>query len=146
MANKQKDPTDMSIGERVKLVRIHNGLSMGAFGERLEGMSGSSIHRWENNLTKISKRSLKLISDKFGVNMEFLLNGEGEMYTPKKPHEELGAELGKLLREKGEYTEFKQRLITHILKLPEEHWAVIIDLINSIVDEELNKIKKSEEN
>jgi len=132
------------IGERINLIRKKSNLSMQAFGQRLE-MSSSNISRLEKGQIDVSERNIKLICSEFDINEEWLRTGKGEMYLVLKTHEELGVELGKLLRERGEYTEFKQKMITHLLKLPESHWMVLNNLINSFVDEELAKIKKSED-
>ena len=133
-----------TINERLSKVRSEMGLSMANFGKALL-LSDAAINQLEKGKRKVTDRTIRALEQEFNVNEHWLRTGEGEMFEELQPHEELGAELKKLMHEEGEYTEFKEKLLTKMLKLPDEHWAVLRDLVLEFVDEELDKIKKAED-
>lgn len=64
--------------------RIHNlrkrlGLSQTAFGERI-GLKKSAISKLESGAYELTDQSVLIICREFGVNMDWLRNGEGEMF------------------------------------------------------------------
>ena len=72
-----------TIGERIAMVRTDAGLTMTAFAERLN-LSKSSISVAESDKSKLSKRAILDICEKFNVNPEWLETGEGEPYNDTK--------------------------------------------------------------
>ena len=72
-----------SIGERLKLLRRELGLTQVKFAEKL-GRSKRSIQEWESGRNEPSERVLRLIEQTFSVNPEWLREGKGEMFLPKK--------------------------------------------------------------
>jgi transcriptional regulator with XRE-family HTH domain len=72
-----------SIGERLKLLRRKLGLTQVKFAEKL-GRSKRSIQEWESGRNEPSERVLRLIEQTFSVNPEWLREGKGEMFLPKK--------------------------------------------------------------
>ena len=70
----------MEIGERIKFIR--GALSQKKFGD-LIGADQSTVQVWEirNNLPKGD--FLQRIHEQFGVNINWLLTGEGETYVKK---------------------------------------------------------------
>ena len=72
-----------TIGERITLVRTDAGLTMTAFAERLN-LSKSSISLAESDKSKLSKRVILDICEKFNVNPEWLKTGEGKPYNDAK--------------------------------------------------------------
>ena len=72
-----------TIGERITLVRTDAGLTMTAFAERLN-LSKSSISLAESDKSKLSKRVILDICEKFNVNPEWLETGEGKPKKKKK--------------------------------------------------------------
>lgn len=69
-----------TIGERITFIRTNAGLTMTAFAERLN-LSKSSISVAESDKSKLSKRAMIDICEKFNVNPEWLETGEGEPYN-----------------------------------------------------------------
>ena len=72
-----------TIGERIAMIRTDAGLTMTAFAERLN-LSKSSISVAESDKSKLSKRVILDICEKFNVNPEWLETGEGEPYNDAK--------------------------------------------------------------
>jgi len=67
------------IGERIKKLRKHLGLTQEQFGEKI-GKAWTTIQRWEAGVVQIPDPALKLISKVFGVSYDWLKEGKGEMF------------------------------------------------------------------
>lgn len=80
----------MTQGERIKAVRKELGLTLEKFGEKLGAKKNtmSAIETGRNSLTDQMARS---ICREYNVNYDFLMYGEGEMFTdlPKTIVDEL---------------------------------------------------------
>lgn len=78
---KQKGGNIMTIGERIKYFRkeILKIKSSDEFAQKIN-MSGSNLRNIENNVIKVTKRVINDISNKYNVNIDWLLHGEGEIY------------------------------------------------------------------
>lgn len=66
--------SNKDIGKRIKKLRLDHGLNQERFGEML-GISKGGVSRWESGNTTPNASRLKLISEKFGVSVEYLLHG-----------------------------------------------------------------------
>ena len=73
----------MSIGDRLKAVRKTNGITQDYLADQL-GCSRGVITNIERNLTTPSALVLKGISDVLNVNIEWLMDGTGEI-SPDEP-------------------------------------------------------------
>lgn len=69
-----------NINERIREIREYLKLSRNDFGERL-GMSGDSINNLERGRVVIKDFIIKLISQEFNVDENWLRTGEGSMFT-----------------------------------------------------------------
>lgn len=65
-------------GERIKEIRQHYGMKQGDFAAAL-GIKASAISQMESNRIKPSLDTMLLINQKFGVNLNWLLSGRGDM-------------------------------------------------------------------
>jgi phage repressor protein C with HTH and peptisase S24 domain len=79
------------IGERIKKLRKHLGLTQEQFGEKI-GKAWTTIQRWEAGVVQIPEPALKLISSVFGVSYEWLKEGKGEMFEKPSLEEIILAE------------------------------------------------------
>jgi transcriptional regulator with XRE-family HTH domain len=66
---------------RIRKVRNSLKLSQEKFGARI-GVSRSVINNFERGVTILSSPLLEHFCDIFNVNQDWLLTGEGEMFTP----------------------------------------------------------------
>ena len=82
--------------ERLRELRLALGLTQKAFGEKI-GLQNSSIATYESGRNKPSGAAIKQICDRFRVNERWLRTGEGEMFVPCSPDEELSEALEKIL-------------------------------------------------
>lgn len=67
------------INERVKELRKELNLTMEKFGERL-GVRKTAISRIESGVNNLTEQMFLAICREFGVNEEWLRDGEGEMF------------------------------------------------------------------
>ena len=72
-----------TVNERVKLLRTHLNLSQQQFANRF-GRTTASVSRIENGESTPRMSTLNEIISTFGVNKDWLLNGEGEMEISEK--------------------------------------------------------------
>lgn len=70
----------MTQGERVLEIRKALGLTMDNFGEKL-GVQKSAISKIEKDRVNLSDQMVKLICREYNVNYDWLMDGEGEMFS-----------------------------------------------------------------
>ena len=70
----------MTQGERAKEIRKNLGLTLEKFGEKL-GVQRAAISKMEKGQVTLTERMAKSICREFNVNYEYLMDGEGEMFT-----------------------------------------------------------------
>ena len=78
------------LGERIKMLRQHLGLSQQAFADKL-GVSAKTIVRYETGQSSPTEKTLRLIEQTFSVNPSWLREGKGEMFKPKPQEVQLDA-------------------------------------------------------
>ena len=80
----------MTQGERVREIRKSLNLTLEKFGEKL-GVQKSAISKIEKDNVKLSDQMAKSICREYNVNYEYLVHGEGEMFSvlPKTVLDEL---------------------------------------------------------
>lgn len=86
----------MSIGERIKFIRKELGLTQEEFGNRI-GLVASMICLLENGTAKYTERTLKSICNEYGINREWLENGNGEMRISDCAKETLSHEFSDII-------------------------------------------------
>ena len=89
----------MTQGERVKKVRDKAQLTMEQFGERLGGVSKSTISNIENDNRNLTEHMLKSICREFDVNENWLRTGEGDMPRKLSEEEEIATLVSDVLEE-----------------------------------------------
>lgn len=69
------------IGKRIKMLRAYLGLNQTEFAENI-GSAQNTITGYESGRRTPSSQAMALICNVYGVNMEWLKNGTGEMMAP----------------------------------------------------------------
>lgn len=72
----------MSVGERIKAVRKTLGLTQAEFAARISSTQ-NTITRYETGNRSPSSTVLAMIGQTYGINLEWLRTGVGEMFLPK---------------------------------------------------------------
>lgn len=130
-----------NINERIRELREYLKLSRNDFGERL-GMSGDSINNLERGRVVIKDFIIKLISQEFNVDENWLRTGEGSMFTLELDEDTVLVE--QLLNEYDNplFSEIKS-LVFNIMKiynqLDPKSKQVIDDFIIKLKNEQNNK-------
>ncbi len=130
-----------NINERIREIREYLKLSRNDFGERL-GLSGDSINNLERGRVVIKDFIIKLISQEFNVDENWLRTGEGSMFTLELDEDTVLVE--QLLNEYDNplFSEIKS-LVFNIMKvynqLDPKSQQVIDDFIIKLKDEQNNK-------
>ena len=84
--------------QRIKEIRLAAGLTQAVFARRI-AIGRSSVAKIETGENTPSSQTQRLICQEFGINPEWLLTGEGEMYAATDNSvEDLAAELLTSLR------------------------------------------------
>lgn len=89
----------MTQGERVKMVRDKAQLTMEQFGNRIGGVSKSTISNIENDNRNLTEHMLKSICREFDVNEKWLKTGDGDMPRKLSEEEEVAALVSDLLED-----------------------------------------------
>jgi transcriptional regulator with XRE-family HTH domain len=72
-----------SIGERLRELRLDQGMSQQAFAKEI-GMSRTGYDKFEIGAVQPRDIYLNALSDRFAVSVEWLKSGEGSMYASRK--------------------------------------------------------------
>ena len=120
----------MTLGNRIKLIRDNEELSMADFAKRIN-VSPATINQWEKSKHAPSPSAMYLIAETFNINEEWLRTGNGEMKAPPTKNA-IAASIAADLYNMDEES-FKFRLITALSKATPEQLEVIEQIVNNIV-------------
>ena len=118
----------MTIGERIKALRKALKLTQQQFSDRL-GVSRGNIACYETGKNAVTPGAASLICTTFGVSKEWLLTGEGEMFTPDSP--EPVDHLGELMRQYHVIPEARV-LIEKFLELEPKYQEAVLVYARSV--------------
>lgn len=119
--------------DRIKKIRADMGLSMEKFGEKI-GITRSSISLLESGKNSPSEQTIRLICKEYGINENWLRNGEGEMRKTRTRNQEIGAFMNDVM-DLPDKT-FKKRFIESLSKLGEEDWETIEKIAQKLLKED----------
>ena len=117
------------IKDRIKEVRKANKLSQTDFGKSL-GVSRDIIANLETGRVEPTELIKKSISNEFGISLEWLETGEGQMMQDFSRDTEIAEHVGRILANKEDT--FQKRLIAALSKLSVEEWEVLEKLANDL--------------
>ena len=118
----------MKLEEKIIKLRKEKGLSQEEFGETLN-VSRQAVSKWENGEAKPDIDKIKLISEKYNVSYEYLLDDEVEENTRKEIETE----------KKIENTDEKEKVVEENIEEKTDEKKV-----DNIIEEKENEEKKEE--
>lgn len=124
-----------SIESRVRAVRKSNKLSQTEFAESL-GVTVGVISNIElGRITQWDTKTplLNLICDKYGCRREWLIDGEGAMMQDLSREQEVVRAVSEMFTGNDD---FKQDIISMMVKLPDEHWELLKDMAQRLLSEQ----------
>ena len=118
------------MNSRLKELRKTLKFTQQEFADSLK-MSRSNIGSIESGIINITDRNIDIICEKYHVNKDWLLTGEGEMFVELSDDDELGILIGEFLAENDQY---KKRIIKTMLSMNDEDWNLIKKLVDKFKD------------
>lgn len=118
-------------GERVKQLRKELKITQEQLSETL-GITTIAISRIENNKVNLNSRNAKLICSTYDVSYDWLMDGEGEMFTHASEH------ILEAFADKYNLDDFDKEIIRMYATLSEETKDEIkkkIERLNKEIDE-----------
>ena len=119
------------MGNRIKELRQALGLTQQEFADRI-GVKRGAIANDEIG-RNASDTAVALICREFGVSEHWLRTGDGEMFVQIARSDEVMDFVGRAMI--GEESNFKQRFLLALSRLPEERWKDIEDFARQITAE-----------
>lgn len=124
----------MNSSERIKHLRKNIlDKTQEAFALEL-GLSRANIANIENDRIALTDRTLKDICERFNVNKEWILSGEGEIFVPSTKSEEISNFASQIIND--ENAKFKRRLVLALSQLSDDQWDTIEAVVDKIIEQE----------
>lgn len=118
---------------RIKQVRKALNLNQAEFGERI-GVKQSTVTAYEcGNRTPLDA-VIAMICKTFNVNETWLRTGEGEMFAPVDPENQLMEWAGRVLADSSD--SFRARFVRMMMGLTDKEWVVLEEKARQLLDEE----------
>ena len=118
---------------RLKAVRKAVGLTQQEFADRL-GIKRGAVANYEIGRNDPIDAVISLICREFGVNETWLRTGEGEMFAPVDPENQLREWAGRVLADSSD--SFRARFVRMMMGLTDKEWAVLEEKARQLLDEE----------
>lgn len=123
------------MNERIRQIRIDQGLNQDAFGKRI-GIGKTSVSKIETGENSPSDQTIMLICKEFNVNERYLRNGIGEMYQTLSPFEKAYNRFGYIMENSSPS---KRATLTTLLELlysiPDDKWDLIMKQYDNVSEE-----------
>ena len=118
--------------KRIKKVRQFYGLTQSDFGQRI-GVKGNTVTNYENGLRSPSETVLMAISREFGISLEWLKDGTGDMLIPVSRNDEIAMFAADIIKEPD--TSFRKRLVEVLAQLNEQQWETLAQIAEMLAKE-----------
>ena len=119
----------MTVNERIKELRLLQGLTMEQFGERI-GIKRASVSLIESGKNNPSDQTIMLICREFGYNEEWLRDG----IEPKKSVIDVDMEYGQICAELGITDSRAKQIILNYGRFSPEDKKLFWEYIDRLVD------------
>lgn len=124
------------MNERFKLIRKNEGLSQGAFGQKL-GVSRDVISNIEYGRVDPKPLLINHLCNTFNINKEWLLTGNGDLYSISNEERELSEILVKLSEKNSKL----YPLVSDITKLDDDYFELIESLTEKLLEKQMKQNK-----
>lgn len=121
--------TEMTINERVKVIRSSTGLTLDKFGERV-GVKKSALSLIESGKNNVTDQMFKSICREFNISESWLRTGEGEMYVPQTRNQEIMAFANQVMADEDE--SFRKRFVTALGNASPEFWDELEKFLDAL--------------
>lgn len=121
------------MNNRIKELRKQLRLTQQQFAERI-GSVQNTITGYETGRRVPSGQVIALICREFNVNETWLRTGEGEMFAPVDPENQLMEWAGRVLADSSD--SFRARFVRMMMGLTDKEWAVLEEKARQLLSEE----------
>lgn len=118
----------MDLKDRIRSVRNESGLTQSEFGEKI-GVKGNTMANYEIGLRTPKEATLLSISREFGVNLEWLRDGTGEMREALTKEQEFTRTAARIVKS---HDELIMNMVIEYWKLDPESRKLLINFIQKI--------------
>lgn len=115
------------INYQIKVLRKTQKLNQAEFGDRI-GLKTSAVSKMEQEGSTVTEQNIRLICEKFHVRREWLVNGEGEMYS--HPEDSLFAAFAQQYK----LSPSEQNVVRFFLELPESERQIMLRNITGMAN------------
>lgn len=128
----------MNEGERIKKIRIALNLTLEQFGIKV-GVTKAAMSNIENGNRNVTEQMAKSICREFNVNYDYLVNGEGEMFSglPQTVLEELCRQYN--------LDDFDKSLVEMYISFPEHMRKHLKEKLKEMVKDSEDKVREQAE-
>lgn len=123
----------MTLGERIKKIRLEAGKTQQAFAESI-GLKRNTIANFERDAVNPSARTMNDICRNYEINYEWLKYELGEIKRPKTREEKIAAFVGAVLSNESD-ADFKKRLIFLLSQMTPAEWAAVETIAKKLADD-----------
>lgn len=121
-----------TINGRFRQLRENLNLSQEEFARRIN-RTRSEIKNIEYEKTSPKEEIILSVCAAFGVNDDWLRNGDGNMFRPVNRDTQIASFMGDVMR--GEDDDFRRRLIAVLAKLDASEWELLEKMALKLADE-----------
>lgn len=118
------------ISDRIREIRKLLDLNQAEFGKRL-GAGRGAIASYETGRTEPTEVFLDHLSDVFGINKDWLVSGNGDIFLPKNEDEELLKIVAEAMKYANEDIKEAIRILGSMKK---EHFDVMFNMLKIMSD------------
>lgn len=131
---------EMNLAERLTYLRKENGFTQLTLAEKVN-VSRQAVSRWESGTAVPSTESLKILSNIYGVSVDYLLNGNSEQSsTEKEAPQEVPQEPQQEVSKKNHHVKWRTLIIAVVCVL-----LILAGLVGtSLLQEKNGKVSISE--
>lgn len=122
----------MELKERIKIIRKNSGKTQEQFGKEI-GVSKMSVTYYESGTRTPDQSKLKLMCEKFNINEEWLLTGEGDMHAPLTREAEIAQIAADLFKNREEYP-YIVDVVKLLQKMDKSQWDVLFNVARQLTD------------
>lgn len=117
--------------DRIKKVRQFYGLTQAEFGKKI-GVKGNTVTNYENGLRSPSEAVVRAISREFGVSLDWLKEGTGDMMIPVSRNDEISLFAADIIRDPDD--SFRKRLVEVLAQLNADQWELLADIAEKLAE------------
>ncbi len=128
----------MTVNDRIKILRESLELSQSEFADVID-MQRNSISLIENKKRNPSEKLLRVIANRFNANLDWLKDGEGNMFSFDKSDSYISYVIGRMFASDDEVL---KRTFLKICKLNDKYLNMLDIMLDNLLEDEAYEINE----